>query len=49
MSNPSWRFCYNICMTLFEKLAAATSEEDVKAAYIKALGLKDVQRNLIDI
>ena len=23
-------------MTLFEKLAAATSEEDVKAAYIKA-------------
>ena len=36
-------------MTLFEKLAAATSEEDVKAAYIKALGLKDVQRNLIDI
>ena len=49
VSNPSWRFCYNICMTLFEKLAAATSEEDVKAAYIKALGLKDVQRNLIDI
>ena len=36
-------------MTLFEKLAVATSEEDVKAAYIKALGLKDVQRNLIDI
>ena len=24
-------------------------EEDVKAAYIRALGLKDVQRNLIDI
>ena len=36
-------------MTLFETLAKATSEEDVKAAYIKALGLKDVQRNLIDI
>ena len=26
-------------MTLFEKLAVATSEEDVKAAYIKVLGL----------
>lgn len=30
-------------MALFEKLAAATSEEDVKAAYIKALGLKDMK------
>lgn len=36
-------------MTLFEILEKATSEEDVKAAYIKALGLKNVQRNLIDI
>ncbi len=36
-------------MTLFEILQKATSEEDVKAAYIKALGLKNVQRNLIDI
>ncbi len=36
-------------MTLFETLQKATSEEDVKAAYIKALGLKNVQRNLIDI
>ena len=36
-------------MTLFETLAKASSEEDVKAAYIKALGLKNVQRNLIDI
>ena len=36
-------------MTLFETLEKATSEEDVKAAYIKALGLKNVQRNLIDI
>ena len=29
-------------MTHFEKLAAATSEENVKAVYIKALGLKAV-------
>ena len=36
-------------MALFEILQKATSEEDVKAAYIKALGLKNVQRNLIDI
>jgi hypothetical protein len=36
-------------MTLFEKLQKATSEEDVKDAYIKALGLKEVQKNLIDI
>jgi len=36
-------------MTLCETLQKATSEEDVKAAYIKALDLKNVQRNLIDI
>jgi len=36
-------------MTLFEKLQKATSEEDVKDAYIKALGLKEYQKNLIDI
>ena len=36
-------------MSLYESLQKATSEEDVKAAYIKALGLKNVQRNLIDI
>ena len=36
-------------MSLFEKLQRATSEEDVKDAYIKALHLKGVQRNLIDI
>ena len=36
-------------MTLHETLLKASSEEDVKAAYIKALGLKDVRRNLIDI
>ena len=36
-------------MTLHETLLKASSEEDVKAAYIKALGLKNVQRNLIDI
>ncbi len=36
-------------MSLFEKLQKATSEEDVKDTYIKALHLKGVQRNLIDI
>jgi hypothetical protein len=36
-------------MTLFETLKKASSEEDVKDAYIKALGLKNVQKNLIDI
>lgn len=36
-------------MSLFEKLRNASSEEDVKDAYIKALGLKAYQKNLIDI
>ena len=36
-------------MSLFEKLQRASSEEDVKDAYIKALGLKEYQKNLIDI
>ena len=36
-------------MSLFEKLQHATSEEDVKDAYIKALGLKEYQKNLVDI
>jgi hypothetical protein len=36
-------------MTLYQKLQQATSEEDVKDAYIKALGLKGYQKNLIDI
>ena len=36
-------------MTLYQKLKTATSEEDVKDAYIKALGLKEYQKNLIDI
>ena len=36
-------------MGLYEKLQQATSEEDVKDAYIKALGLKEYQKNLIDI
>jgi hypothetical protein len=36
-------------MSLFEKLQKVTSEEDVKDAYIKALGLKEYQKNLIDI
>ena len=36
-------------MSLYQKLQDATSEEDVKDAYIKALGLKGYQKNLIDI
>ncbi len=36
-------------MILFQKLQLATSEEDVKDAYIKALGLKGYSKNLIDI
>ena len=36
-------------MSLYEKLQRATSEEDVKDAYIKALGLKDYKKNLYDI
>ena len=36
-------------MTLYQKLQKVSSEEDVKDAYIKALGLKEVQKNLIDI
>ena len=36
-------------MTLYQKLQEASSEEDVKDAYIKALGLKGYQKNLIDI
>jgi hypothetical protein len=35
--------------TLFEDLKNITSEEDVKALYIKHLGLKNVVRNLVDI
>lgn len=36
-------------MSLYDKLQKASSEEDVKDAYIKALGLKEYQKNLIDI
>jgi hypothetical protein len=36
-------------MTLYEKLQQARSEEDVKDAYIKVLGLKGYSKNLIDI
>ncbi|MCF8258284.1 MAG: hypothetical protein K9J06_12060 [Flavobacteriales bacterium] len=36
-------------MTLYEQLQQAKSEEDVKDAYIKALGLKGYSKNLIDI
>ncbi len=36
-------------MTLYKKLQDARTEEDVKDAYIKALGLKSYSKNLIDI
>ena len=36
-------------MSLYERLQKANSEEDVKDAYIKALGLKGYSKNLIDI
>ncbi len=36
-------------MTLYQQLQQATSEEDVKDAYIKALSLKGYSKNLIDI
>ena len=36
-------------MKLYEQLQQAKSEEDVKDAYIKALGLKGYSKNLIDI
>ncbi len=36
-------------MTLYTKLQQARTEEDVKDAYIKALGLKSYSKNLIDI
>ena len=36
-------------MSLYQNLQQASSEEDVKDAYIKALGLKSYQKNLIDI
>jgi hypothetical protein len=36
-------------MTLYQKLQQAKTEEDVKDAYIKALGLKGYSKNLIDI
>ena len=36
-------------MSLYEKLTHAKTEEDVKDAYIKALGLKSYSKNLVDI
>lgn len=36
-------------MTLYDTLKKARSEEDVKDAYIKALGLKRLTKGLIDI
>jgi D-mannonate dehydratase len=35
--------------SLYQSLQTAKTEEDVKDAYIKALGLKGVSKNLIDI
>ena len=35
-------------MTLYETLLKAASQEDVKVAYIKELGFKNVQRSLFD-
>lgn len=39
----------NYALTLYKDLQNAKSEEDVKDAYIKALGLKGVTKGLIDI
>lgn len=36
-------------MNLYETLKTVKSEEDVKDAYIKALGLKGLTKGLIDI
>lgn len=36
-------------MTLYQRLQEVKSEEDIKDAYIKALGLKEFSKNLIDI
>jgi hypothetical protein len=36
-------------MRLYETLQSASTEEDVKDAYIKAPGLKNYSKNLIDI
>ena len=36
-------------MSLVEELKKVKSEEDVKDAYIKALGLKSYNKGLIDI
>ena len=36
-------------MSLYQQLQHARSEEDVKDAYIKALGLKGYTKGLIDI
>ena len=36
-------------LNFYEKLKNAQTEEDVEDIYIRALGLKGVSRNLIDI
>ena len=36
-------------LTLRDALASAKTEEDIKDAYIKALGLKNVFKGLVDI
>lgn len=38
-----------MAISLYEKLKHAKTEEDVKDIYIKALGLKDYSKNLVDI
>lgn len=38
-----------ITLSLLEELQRARTEEDVKDAYIRALGLKDVRKGLVDI
>lgn len=41
--------CQILHMVLYKKLLEAKTEEDVKDAYIKVLGLKQYSKNLIDI
>ena len=38
-----------VAQSLYEALRGVKSEEDVKDAYIKALGLKSYTKGLIDI
>jgi hypothetical protein len=47
--NAIWSLNYNHSMSLIAALAQANTEEDVKDAYVQALGLKSVSKGLIDI